>query len=94
MDSEGNVYATTGNGFIKVIDHKKMRIPGRKTGPINSVNYGIDQPFSDRAYKGQKLEKDLIKQQKEIQYKNKSKFSPGIVIPDNPDSTYRKIKRE
>ena len=94
LDSEGNVYATTGNGFIKVIDHKKMRIPGRKTGPINSVNYGVDEPFDDRSYQGQKLKKDLIKQQKEIQDKNKSKFSSGIVIPDDPDSTYRKIKRE
>ena len=94
LDSEGNVYATTGNGFIKVIDHKKIRIPGRKTGPINSVNYGVDEPFNDISYQGQKLKKDLIKQQKEIQDKNKVKFSPGIVIPNNPDSTYKKIKTE
>ena len=94
LDSEGNVYATTGNGFIKVIDHKKIRIPGRKTGPINSVNYGVDEPFNDVSYQGQKLKKDLIKQQKEIQDKNKVKFSPGIVIPNNPDSTYKKIKTE
>ena len=94
LDSEGNVYATTGNGFIKVIDHKKIRIPGRKTGPINSVNYGVDEPFNDLSYQGQKLKKDLIKQQKEIQDKNKVKFSPGIVIPNNPDSTYKKIKTE
>jgi hypothetical protein len=94
LDSEGNVYATTGNGFIKVVNHKKMRIPGRKTGPINSVNYGVDEPFNDRSYQGEKLKKDLAKQQKEIQDKNKIKFSPGIVIPDNPDSTYRKIKKE
>jgi hypothetical protein len=91
-DSEGNVYATTGNGFIRVIDHKKMRIPGRKTGPITSANYGVDQPFDDRSYEGKKLEKDLIKQQREIEKKNKSEFNSAMVIPDNPDSTYRKIK--
>jgi hypothetical protein len=54
----------------------------------------VDEPFDDRSYQGQKLEKDLIKQQKEIRDKNKLKFSPGIVIPNNPDSTYKKIKRE
>jgi hypothetical protein len=94
LDSEGNVYATTGNGFIRVLDHKKMRIPGRKTGPINSVNYGVDEPFNDRSYQGQKLKKDLEKQQMEIQKNNKPKFTPAIVIPDNPDSTYRKINLE
>jgi hypothetical protein len=91
-DSEGNVYATTGNGFVRVIDHKKMRIPGRKSGPITSANYGVDQPFSDRNYEGEKLRKDLQKQQIEIQEKNKKSFAPAIVIPDNPDLTYRKIK--
>jgi uncharacterized delta-60 repeat protein len=91
-DSQGNVYATTGNGFITVIDHKKMRIPGRKTAPINSSNYGVDEPFEDRSYQSQKLSKDLLKQQKEIEDKNKIKFASAIVIPDNPDLTYRKIK--
>ena len=80
--------------YFEIIDHKKIRIPGRKTGPINSVNYGVDEPFNDVSYQGQKLKKDLIKQQKEIQDKNKVKFSPGIVIPNNPDSTYKKIKTE
>ncbi len=94
LDSEGNVYATTGNGFIRVLDHKKMRIPGRKSAPINSSNYGVDQPFDDRTYQGQKLRKDLEKQQIEIERNNKPKFTPAIVIPDNPDSTYKKINLE
>ena len=92
-DSEGNVYATTGNGFITVIDHKKMRIPGKKTGPINSSNYGVNDPFTGNPYEGEKLAKDLDKQQKDIMEKNKPKFTPAIVIPDNPDSTYKKIIR-
>ena len=66
----------------------------RRIKTINSVNYGVDEPFNDISYQGQKLKKDLIKQQKEIQDKNKVKFSPGIVIPNNPDSTYKKIKTE
>jgi hypothetical protein len=71
-----------------------MRIPGRKSAPINSSNYGVDQPFDDRTYQGQKLRKDLEKQQIEIERNNKPKFTPAIVIPDNPDSTYKKINLE
>lgn len=70
-----------------------MRIPGKKTGPINSSNYGVDDPFTGNPYEGEKLAKDLDKQQKDIMEKNKPKFTPAIVIPDNPDSTYKKIIR-
>lgn len=93
-DSEGNVYATTGNGFIRVIDHNKKVIPGLKSGPINSIKYGVDNPFDDSSYQGEKLKKDLEKQQKEIKEKNKPKFVPGITIPGNPESTYTKINVE
>jgi hypothetical protein len=92
LDSQGNVYATTGNGFIKVIDHKEVIIPGKKgTDPVDSSNYGEDSPFTGRPYSGEKLKKDLIKQQREIFESNQGKFAPAINIPNNPDLSYKKI---
>ena len=90
-DSEGNVYATTGNGFIKVIDHKKMRIPGVKSGPINSINYGAEGPFDIKSYQGNKVARDIEKEQKEIEKNNKSRFAPAVTIEDNPDIAYKKV---
>ena len=91
-DSEGNVYATTGNGYIKVINHKDQRIPGRKGNDVNSANYEVTKPFGGRPYEGEKLSKDLIKQQQEIFDSNQNKIGPIITIPGNPDSTYKKIE--
>ena len=90
-DSEGNVYETTGNGFIKVVNHKKMFLPGRKIGSINSANYGAEEIFDVKSYQGDKVSRDIEKQQKEIEKNNKNKFAPAVTIIDNPDSSYKKV---
>jgi hypothetical protein len=90
-DSEGNVYETTGNGFIKVVNHKKMFLPGRKIGPINSANYEAEEIFDVKSYQGDKVARDIEKQQKEIEKNNRKKFAPAVSIIDNPDSSYKKV---
>jgi hypothetical protein len=59
---------------------------------VDSSNYGEDFPFTGRPYSGEKLKKDLIKQQREIFESNQGKFAPAINIPNNPDLTYKKNK--
>ena len=90
-DSEGNVYFVTKPGYIEIIDHKSKRPDDKNPDIVDSFDYGEPEPFAGRDYDAAKLAKDLARQQMEIFDENNKNqnFGSGIIIENNPDSTFR-----
>jgi hypothetical protein len=90
-DSEGNVYFVTKPGYIEIIDHKAKRPDDKNPDIVDSFDYGEPEPFAGRDYDAAKLAKDMVKQQQEIfdSNNNNQNFGSGIIIPNNPDATFR-----
>jgi hypothetical protein len=88
-DSFGNVYATTRPGYIEVIDHKVKRPDDRNPDAVDSFDYGQPEPFYGRDYQAQKLDKDLMIEQQRIFKSGVPPFGTQVIIPGNPDATFR-----
>lgn len=88
-DSQGNVYQISKPGFIYVIDHKVKRPDDKNPDFVDSNDYGYPGDlFTSRDEQAIKLSKDLAIEQEQIMKDSLGKFGSGIVIPDNPDSTF------
>ena len=88
-DSFGNVYATTKPGFIEVINHKVKKPEDRNPDYVDSFDYGQPEPFAGRDSQALKLSKDLEEAQRKIMEGNNPPIGTGLVIPNNPDATFR-----
>lgn len=89
-DSWGNVYEVSKPGFIEIIDHRVKRPDDINPNSVDSNDYGYPQvPFSNRDYEIQKLNEDLIEQENAIFEANRTQFGSAVVIPGNPDQTFR-----
>jgi hypothetical protein len=88
-DSFGNVYATTKPGFIEVVNHKVKKPEDRNPDYVDSFDYGQPEPFAGRDSQALKLSKDLAEAQRKIMEGNNPPIGTGLVIPNNPDATFR-----
>lgn len=88
-DSFGNVYAVTKPGFIEVVNHKVKKPEDTNPNYVDSFDYGYPEPFTGRDSQAMKLSKDLAESQIKIMEGNNPPIGTGLVIPNNPDSTFR-----
>ena len=88
-DSMGNVYMTTKPGYIEVIDHKVKRPDDKNPDEVDSFDYGQPEPFYGRDYQAQKLDKDMMIEQEALFRGEQPQFGSAVVIPNNPDATFR-----
>jgi hypothetical protein len=88
-DSLGNVYATTKPGFIEVVNHKVKKPEDKNPDYVDSFDYGQPEPFAGRDSQSMKLSKDLEESQRKIMEGNNPPIGTGLVIPNNPDATFR-----
>ena len=83
------MYQISKPGFIYVIDHKVKRPDDKNPDFVDSNDYGYPGDlFTSRDEQAIKLSKDLAIEQEQIMKDSLGKFGSGIVIPDNPDSTF------
>jgi hypothetical protein len=88
-DSFGNVYAITKPGFIEVVNHKIKKPEDKNPDYVDSFDYGQPEPFAGRDSQALKLSKDLAEEQRKIMEGNNPPIGTGLVIPNNPDATFR-----
>ena len=88
-DSMGNVYMTTKPGYIEVIDHKIKRPDDKNPDEVDSFDYGQPEPFYGRDYQAQKLAKDMMIEQEALFRGEQPQFGSEVIIPNNPDATFR-----
>ena len=88
-DSFGNVYAVTKPGFIEVVNHKVKKPEDTNPDYVDSFDYGYPEPFTGRDSQAMKLSKDLAESQIKIMEGNNPPIGTGLVIPNNPDATFR-----
>jgi hypothetical protein len=88
-DSAGNVYVISKPGYIEVIDHKQKNPDDINPDFVDSFDYGYPAPVQGRNYEIQKLAKSLEIEQLDLLKNNIMPFGSGLVIPDNPEATFR-----
>jgi hypothetical protein len=88
-DSAGNVYIATKPGYIRVINHKDKKPEDKNPDYVDSFDYGVPVPFPGRDYQVDKLTRDLEKQQQEYFIKQQDPFGVELLLPFNPDATFR-----
>lgn len=87
-DSAGNVYLITKPAFIKVVNQSVATASDPNPEFVNSVDYGYPPVMpleKDSAYR---LSKSLLDQQAQILKDSREPFGSGLVLPDDPNSTF------
>jgi hypothetical protein len=91
-DSAGNVYSITKPGYIEVVNHKEKNPDDRNPDQVDSFDYGVPDAFAGRDYEVKKLGKSLAEEELRILKQNQIPFGVEVVIPNNPDATFRDIE--
>jgi PKD repeat protein len=91
-DSAGNVYSITKPGYIEVVNHKEKNPDDRNPDQVDSFDYGVPDAFAGRNYEVKKLGKSLAEEELRILKQNQIPFGVEVVIPNNPDATFRDIE--
>jgi hypothetical protein len=87
-DSAGNVYLITKPAFIKVVNQSVATASDPNPEFVNSVDYGYPpvMPLEDNA--SYRLSKSLLDQQAQILKDSRPQFGSGLVLPNDPNSTF------
>jgi hypothetical protein len=87
-DSAGNVYLITKPAFIKVVNQSVATASDPNPEFVNSVDYGYPpvMPLEENA--SYRLSKSLLDQQAQILRDSRPQFGSGLVLPDDPNSTF------
>ena len=89
QDSNGNVYQVSKRAFITVVDQSVPSATDPNPEFVNSVDYGYPPETPRDRNQSYKLSKDLLDQQAQIRRSMAKPFGSGLILPDDPNSTFQ-----
>lgn len=87
-DSGGNVYSITKKAFVKVVDQSVPVASDPNPEFVNSVDYGYPPLSPASSSSIFQLSKYLIEQQGKILRDSRKTFGSGLIIKNDPNSTF------
>lgn len=87
-DSAGNVYLITKPAFIKVVNQSVATASDPNPEFVNSVDYGYPPVMPLEKNSSYRLSMSLLDQQAQILKDSRPQFGSGLVLPDDPNSTF------
>jgi len=87
-DSAGNVYLITKPAFIKVVNQSVATASDPNPEFVNSVDYGYPPVMPLEKNSSYRLSMSLLEQQAQILRDSRPQFGSGLVLPDDPNSTF------
>lgn len=88
-DSFGNVYSITKPAFIRVVNQSVASASDPNPEFVNSVDYGYPPVMPGENNASFRLGVSLLAQQEEILKNSRQPFGSGLILPDDPNSTFR-----
>lgn len=88
-DANGNVYSISKKAFVKVINQSIPTASDPNPEFVNSVDYGYPPVSPASTSQIYELSKDLLEQQAKIIQGSREQFGSGLVLKDDPNSTFR-----